>query len=91
MNAYGVELGAKRHEPPVEGKLTKCATRGVFEITLEAHRSRFVLECQVGLELPRTVFRPMSSDVGLMLAQALLQIVHGSDVEMTGYLTDSRM
>jgi len=65
--------------------LTKCATRAGFEITLEASGSGFLLECQVGLELPRTVFRRMSIDVGLVLAQALPQILGRADVEMTGY------
>src|SRR6516225_9785279 len=44
----------------VEVTLSKCPTRGGFEITLEANRGLFVLECQVGLELPGTVFRCMS-------------------------------
>ena len=68
----------------VEVTLTKCPTRAGLEITLEANRSRFLLECQVGFELPRTVLRRMSFDVGLMLTQALAQIVGGADVEMTG-------
>ena len=69
----------------VEVTLTKCPTRAGLEITLEANRCRFLLECQVGFELPRTVLRRMSIDVGLMLAQALPQIVGGADVEMTGH------
>jgi hypothetical protein len=38
-----------------------------------------------GFELPRTVLGRMSIDVGLMLAQALPQIVGGANVEMTGH------
>ena len=71
--------------------LTKCPTRAGFEITLEANRSRFLLECEVGFELPRTVLRSMRIDVGLMLAQALAEIVDVANVEMTGTATDSRM
>src|SRR5580700_76615 len=67
--------------PLVEVTLTKCPTRAGLEIALEANRSRFLLECQVGFELPRTVLRRMSIDVGLMLPQ----IVGGADVEMTGH------
>ena len=69
----------------VEVTLTKCPTRAGLEITLEANRSRFLLECQVSFELPRTVLRRMSIDVGLMLAQALTQIVGRANVEMTGH------
>jgi hypothetical protein len=58
--------------------------RAGFEITLEAERGRSLLKCQVGFELPRTVFGRMSIDVGLMLAQALPQIVGEASVEMTG-------
>ena len=76
-------------EPLVEVTLSKCPTRAGFEITFEANNGRFLLECQVGFELPRTVFGRMSIDVGLMLAQALPQIIGGADVEMTGHSNGS--
>jgi hypothetical protein len=72
-------------DPLVEVALTKCPTRAGLEISLEANRRRFLLKCQVGFELPRTVLRGMSIDVSLMLTQALSQIVGGADVEMTGH------
>jgi hypothetical protein len=75
----------------VEVTLTKCPTRAGFEITLEPSRSRFLLECQVCFELPRTVLGRIGIDGGLMLAEALPQIVGGANVEMTGYNNDSRM
>jgi hypothetical protein len=71
--------------PLVEVTLIKCPTRAGLEITLEANRGRFLLECQVDFELPRTVLCRMSIDIGLMLAQTLPQIVGGADVEMTGH------
>jgi len=72
-------------EPLVEVTLSKCPTRAGFEITLEPNRSRFLLECQVGFQLPRTVLGRMSIDFGLMLAEAPPQIVGRANVEMTGY------
>jgi hypothetical protein len=68
--------------PLVEVTLTKRPTRAGLEISLEANGSRFLLECQVGFELPGTVLCQMSIDVGLMLAQAPPQIVGGANVEM---------
>ena len=65
--------------------LTKCPARAGLEVMFEARGGRFLLECQVGLELPRTIFCRVGIDVGTMLAQALSQIVGGTDVEMTGY------
>ncbi len=75
----------ERDKPLVEVTITKCPTRAGFEITLEANRSRFLFECEVGFELPRTVLRSMRVYVGLMLAQALPQIVGVANVEMTGH------
>jgi hypothetical protein len=73
----------KSKEPLVEVTLTKRPTRAGFEIALEANRSHFLLECQVGFELPRTILGRMSIDIGLMLAETVPQIVSGSNVEMT--------
>jgi hypothetical protein len=64
---------------------TKCPTRAGLEITLEANRRRFVLECKVGFELPSTVYPRVGIDVALMLVEALPEVVGGANVEMTGY------
>ena len=66
-----MEPFAKSDEALVEVTLTKCPTRAGLEITLEPNRSRFLLECQVCFELPRTVLGRIGIDVGLMLAEAL--------------------
>src|SRR6476660_3139148 len=60
---------------------------GGGQVFFECERLSLIAECDVGLDLPRPVFRRMRDLTGVVLFQSRAQIVGDADVEMLGIQT----